>query len=102
MISSHLTQLNYYFPWNLVVSLLLAIIFSVIGVIIYRSATTKDEKEPIVKPQSTLLNKIHDRKVANFTVDYTGLEVPDRYVFGCGMDYHEYWRNLPGIWALKE
>ncbi|MBP6950859.1 MAG: hypothetical protein KBD36_00700 [Alphaproteobacteria bacterium] len=59
MISSHLTQLNYYFPWNLVVSLLLAIIFSVIGVIIYRSATTKDEKEPIVKPQSTLLNKIH-------------------------------------------
>ncbi|MFP5345159.1 MAG: hypoxanthine-guanine phosphoribosyltransferase, partial [Gammaproteobacteria bacterium] len=27
---------------------------------------------------------------------------PDRYVFGYGMDYKEYWRNLPGIYAVKE
>lgn len=51
---------------------------------------------------ATLVNKIHDRKVDNFTVEYVGLEVPDRYVFGCGMDYNEYWRNLPGIWAIRE
>jgi hypoxanthine phosphoribosyltransferase len=27
--------------------------------------------------------------------------VPDRYVFGCGMDAKGYWRNLPSIRALK-
>ena len=51
---------------------------------------------------ATLVNKIHDRKVDNFEVEYVGVEVPDRYVFGCGMDYNEYWRNLPGIWAIRE
>ncbi|MCG8378414.1 MAG: hypoxanthine-guanine phosphoribosyltransferase [Proteobacteria bacterium] len=34
--------------------------------------------------------------------DFTGLTVPNRYVFGYGMDYHEYHRNLDGIYALKE
>jgi hypoxanthine phosphoribosyltransferase len=34
--------------------------------------------------------------------DYVGLVVPDRYVFGMGMDVHGLWRNLPGIYALKE
>jgi hypoxanthine phosphoribosyltransferase len=32
--------------------------------------------------------------------DFVGVEVPDRYVFGFGMDIHEYWRNLPAIYAL--
>jgi hypoxanthine phosphoribosyltransferase len=35
-------------------------------------------------------------------VDFVGLEVPDRYVFGCGMDYKGYWRNLAGIYAVGE
>lgn len=29
--------------------------------------------------------------------DFLGVEVPDRYVFGCGMDVKGYWRNLPAI-----
>jgi hypoxanthine phosphoribosyltransferase len=33
--------------------------------------------------------------------DFVGLSVPDRYVFGFGMDAHEAWRNLPAIYALK-
>jgi hypoxanthine phosphoribosyltransferase len=33
--------------------------------------------------------------------DFVGLTVPDRYVFGCGMDVHGWWRNLPEIRALK-
>jgi hypoxanthine phosphoribosyltransferase len=33
------------------------------------------------------------------TVDFFGLEVPDRYVFGYGMDYKGYLRNAPGIFA---
>ncbi|AOJ67653.1 MULTISPECIES: hypoxanthine-guanine phosphoribosyltransferase [Burkholderia] len=32
--------------------------------------------------------------------DYCGFAVPDRYVFGCGMDAKGYWRNLPTIRAL--
>lgn len=51
---------------------------------------------------AALVNKRHDRKVTGLTVDFIGLEVPDRYVFGCGMDYKEYWRQLPGIYAISD
>jgi hypoxanthine phosphoribosyltransferase len=34
--------------------------------------------------------------------DYVGLQLPNRYVFGCGMDVQGMWRNLPEIYALKE
>jgi hypoxanthine phosphoribosyltransferase len=34
--------------------------------------------------------------------DYVGLTLPNRYVFGMGMDVYGLWRNLPGIYALKE
>lgn len=33
--------------------------------------------------------------------DFVGVQLPDRYVFGCGMDVHGRWRNLPAIYALK-
>jgi hypoxanthine phosphoribosyltransferase len=49
---------------------------------------------------AVLVDKRHDRKVPDFRADFVGLEVEDRYVFGCGMDYKEYWRNLPAIYAL--
>jgi len=32
--------------------------------------------------------------------EFTGLKLPDRYVFGCGMDMKGAWRNLPEIYAL--
>lgn len=34
--------------------------------------------------------------------DFVGLELPNRYVFGCGMDAYGWWRNLPCIRAIKE
>ena len=34
--------------------------------------------------------------------DFVGLSLPDRFVFGCGMDADGVWRNLPAIYALKE
>ena len=34
--------------------------------------------------------------------DFVGLDVPNRYVFGCGMDAYGFWRNLPAIYALKD
>lgn len=35
-------------------------------------------------------------------VEHVGLEVPDRYVFGSGMDYLGFLRNVPGIWAIAD
>jgi hypoxanthine phosphoribosyltransferase len=34
--------------------------------------------------------------------DFCGLRLPNRYVFGFGMDVRGAWRNLPEIYALKE
>lgn len=33
--------------------------------------------------------------------DFVGLRLPNRYVFGCGMDVRGAWRNLPAIYAVK-
>ncbi|SFS15277.1 hypoxanthine phosphoribosyltransferase [Dyella sp. OK004] len=49
----------------------------------------------------SLCTKQHDRLVDGISADFNGVELPDRYVFGFGMDYHEQGRNLPGIYALK-
>jgi hypoxanthine phosphoribosyltransferase len=49
---------------------------------------------------ASLAVKRHDRCVPGLCADYVGLDVPDRYVFGYGMDYHEQGRNLPAIYAL--
>jgi hypoxanthine phosphoribosyltransferase len=35
------------------------------------------------------------------TPDFVGLRIPDRFVFGCGMDAKGLWRNLPEIRALR-
>jgi hypoxanthine phosphoribosyltransferase len=37
-----------------------------------------------------------------FSADFVGVNVPDRFVFGCGMDCHGAWRNLPAIYAVRE
>lgn len=34
--------------------------------------------------------------------DFIGLTVPDRFVFGFGMDAGGVWRNLPAIYAMKD
>jgi hypoxanthine phosphoribosyltransferase len=36
------------------------------------------------------------------SADFVGLQIPDRFVFGCGMDAKGFWRNLPEIRAMKE
>jgi hypoxanthine phosphoribosyltransferase len=51
---------------------------------------------------AVLVHKLHDRKARpGMRADFTGLEAPDRFLFGCGMDYKGYWRNAPGIYAIK-
>ncbi|GGN32680.1 MULTISPECIES: hypoxanthine-guanine phosphoribosyltransferase [Marinomonas] len=49
---------------------------------------------------ATVINKLHDRKT-NMTPDYIGTEVADRFLFGYGMDYKGFFRNLKGIYAIK-
>ena len=51
---------------------------------------------------ASLCTKRHDRLVDGIASDFNGVELPDRYVFGYGMDYHEQGRNLPAIYALRE
>lgn len=36
------------------------------------------------------------------TADFIGIEVPNKYLFGYGMDYKGYLRNVAGIFACKE
>ena len=51
---------------------------------------------------AVLAVKVHDRCVEGVCADHVGVQVPDRYVFGYGMDFHEQGRNLPAIYALAE
>jgi len=48
---------------------------------------------------AVLTIKNHGRPHA-IDADYVGLELPNRYVFGCGMDYKGYFRNLFEIYAV--
>jgi hypoxanthine phosphoribosyltransferase len=34
--------------------------------------------------------------------DIVGLSIPDKFVVGFGMDVYGYWRNLPGLWAIRQ
>jgi hypoxanthine phosphoribosyltransferase len=36
------------------------------------------------------------------SADFVGLRIPDRFVFGCGMDARGLWRNLPEIRAIRQ
>jgi hypoxanthine phosphoribosyltransferase len=60
------------------------------------------EKKAASVKVAVLTYKKHERGVKGITADYVALEIPDRYVFGCGMDYQGYFRNINGIYALSE
>lgn len=48
----------------------------------------------------TLLDKPERRKV-DIKADYIGFTVPNAFVVGYGLDYNEFYRNLPFIGVLK-
>ena len=50
---------------------------------------------------AVLVEKRHNRDKADIRPDFVGLSTSDLYLFGSGMDYQGYWRNLPGIYGLK-
>ncbi len=51
---------------------------------------------------AVLVRKMHDRGLPREFADFVGLDVPDVYVFGCGMDAYEEWRHLDYIMALED
>ena len=52
---------------------------------------------------AVLTRKERDGKpLASFKPDWWGLSLPDRYCFGCGLDYKGYWRNAAGLFALPD
>lgn len=58
----------------------------------------------IRKPASlkvcTLLDKAERREV-NVPIDYCGFVIPDKFVFGYGLDLDEYYRDLPFIGTVN-
>ena len=57
-------------------------------------------KNPASLTVCTLLDR-RARRLVNVKLDYVGFEVPDEFVVGYGLDYHEEYRNLPFI-AIPE
>ncbi len=52
---------------------------------------------------AVMVNKIREREPGvNFAPDFVGVDTEDRYLFGFGLDYHEYLRNAPGIYAVNK
>lgn len=48
----------------------------------------------------TMLDK-PARRVVDISADYVGFTIPNEFVVGCGLDYNDYYRNLPFIGVLR-
>ena len=57
-------------------------------------------RQPASLKVCTLLNKPSRREI-HLDVDYTGFEIPDRFVIGYGLDYAGHYRNLRFVGVLK-
>jgi len=51
---------------------------------------------------AVLVRKLHSRETTGELPAFIGMEVEDKYIFGCGMDAYEHWRHLSEIRALEE
>ena len=54
------------------------------------------DRGPASVKLTTLLDK-PERRETDVKVDYTGFEIPDKFVVGYGLDYDQKYRNLPYI-----
>jgi hypoxanthine phosphoribosyltransferase len=57
-------------------------------------------REPKTLRVCTLLDKVERREV-DIPVHYRGFEIPNKFVFGYGLDLDEYYRNLPFIGVVQ-
>jgi hypoxanthine phosphoribosyltransferase len=51
---------------------------------------------------AVLVRKLHDRETTGELPRFIGMDIEDKYIFGCGMDAYEHWRHLHEIRALEE
>jgi len=52
---------------------------------------------------AVLVNKLRQREPGvMIEPNFTGISTEDRYLFGFGLDYEEYLRNVPGIYAVPK
>jgi hypoxanthine phosphoribosyltransferase len=52
---------------------------------------------------AVMVDKVRTREPGvNFEPDFVGLKTENRYLFGFGLDYKEYLRNAPGIYAVAD
>ncbi|MGC8839413.1 MAG: hypoxanthine phosphoribosyltransferase [Anaerolineae bacterium] len=58
------------------------------------------ERRPASLKVCCLLSKPERREV-HVPIDYVGFDIPDRYVFGYGLDVDELWRQLPFVGVLR-
>jgi hypoxanthine phosphoribosyltransferase len=58
-------------------------------------------RQPASLKICTLLDKAERRQV-DIPIDYTGFVIPDKFVFGYGLDLDEKYRNLPFIGVVEE
>lgn len=58
-------------------------------------------RKPASLKLCTLLDK-PSRREAEVFVDYTGFQIPDAFVVGYGLDYSQYYRNLPYIGVVQQ
>lgn len=50
---------------------------------------------------AVMVNKQRQREPGvNFEPNFVGVNTEDKFLFGFGLDYHEYLRNVPGIYAV--
>ncbi len=59
------------------------------------------EKNPKSLKLCTLLDK-PDRRVVSVHVDYVGMQIPDLFVVGYGLDFAQKYRNLPYIGVIEQ
>ncbi len=59
-----------------------------------------EERKPAVLRTCVLFDKPYHRQ-ADVRLDYVGLQCPDEFVVGYGLDYQELFRNLPYLAQLK-
>jgi hypoxanthine phosphoribosyltransferase len=50
---------------------------------------------------AVLVRKSVDAKINRPAVDYVGVDAPDHFLFGCGMDFDGRWRGLPALYAVE-
>lgn len=61
-----------------------------------------ESRRPKTLSLCTLLDKPDRRVVEGLDIDYTGFEIPDKFVVGFGLDYDQRYRNLPYIGFVEE